>query len=428
MLRLLEQMEKMERNPLGTHEYYGEMFKAHIKRQKNLLKKGNPMGWFWAAFPQELAYVFDVANIFPEQYSAYAAAKQKSVPLINSAQQSGTEKFMCDYLKTSIGSILNTEDAPLGGHVGGKPDFVLDSRMCCFGHHAMSEVYTQLYDGIKRFVLDSPFWTRDLVDEVDQLTKEAEVIDEEALNYVIEQLKDFVSFLEDITGEKLSEDKMKKVFKRSEETANNLIEIDEMMYEKPVPMSQLEYRDFPTPGFYLHGSKYDLEFSRKVKKAAKERVKAGEGVVREEKLRLMTHGIMPWFSRLYKDLEERGVVFPINPYIEGSISKVDPRKPYESMARRSILYTNSAPEVWLNPLLERAKRAEIDGAILFENTGCRPVSLPLRRLKLALSEELGISSLVVAMPQCDPSQQNVGRVRTKIESFVESLLQNKNKD
>jgi benzoyl-CoA reductase/2-hydroxyglutaryl-CoA dehydratase subunit BcrC/BadD/HgdB len=420
---MFEHLKKQKWEPLGIHTLYREMFKEHLERQKKLQEKRRPVGWFWACFPAELAYVFDIINIFPEQYCAYCAAKLRSTLLIDSAIEKGYGTFMCDYFKCSVGSILNPEAALLMGHCGARPNFIFDSRMCCYGHHAMSEVYSQLYGkSVKRFVLDTPFWTKEKVGQIDQLTKIPEKIDKEYFDYVISQIEDYIGFLEKITGDKLDREKMDKVFEISEKTSRNFIQVAELMYSKPTPMSQLEYRDFPAPGFYLAGADYALEFSEKVLEKMEERVKSGEGIVKEERLRLMTHGIVPWYSDLYREYEERGIVFPINPYVEGTFCYIDASRPFESMVRRSIIYTNSEVEVWIESLIKRARQAKIDGAILFENTGCRPIALCLRRLKETLWDELGLPSVIVEAPQCDPRNMPMERTLGKINAFIESIL------
>lgn len=410
--RPLEELQKLFR----------ETFQSHILRILQLREKGKPVGWFWAASPVELAYVFDIINIFPEQYSAFCASRKKGDKLIDAAVEYQYGEFTCDYLKCSVGSILNSEAAPLGGHCGLKPDFVLDSRMCCFGHHAMSEIFANLYADVKRFVIDSPYWTKDMVGKVDFLTKIPERISKDELEFVVNQLWDLIHFLEEITGEKLDEERMKRTFEVSEKTSRNLIEIANLMLSKPTPMSQMDYRDFPAIGFFITAADYALQFTEKSLEIIKERVKKKEGVVEEERLRLMSQGIIPWYSELYKYYEERGVVFPLNLYVEGTFYLIEASKPLESLVRRSMLPLNCELDAWIESVIRRVKMADVDGAIMFENTGCRPISFGLRGLKEILWEELGIPSIIVEAPQCDSRKMTLERAISKINAFIETLL------
>jgi len=410
-------------NPLKeAQRLFRGMFQSHIARILQLRGRGRPVGWFWAASPVELAYVFDVINIFPEQYSAFCASRGKSDGLIDAAIEYHYGEFTCDYLKCSVGSILNSEAAPLGGHCGMKPDFVLDSRMCCYGHHAISEIFANLYDDVKKFTIDAPYWTVEKVGKVDFLTKVFERIDKVDFDFVVSQLWDFICFLEKLTGDKLDEGRMKEVFEVSEKTSRNLIEIANLMMSKPVPMSQMDYRDFPAVGFFITAADYALDFTEKSLEMIKERVKKKEGVVEEERVRLVSQGIIPWYSELYKYYEERGVVFPVNLYVESTFYLIEASRPFESLVRRSMLPLNCELDAWIESVLRRIKRADVDGAVLFENTGCRPISFGLRAFKELLQQEAGIPSIMVEAPQCDPRGMPLEKAITKINAFIESLL------
>jgi len=254
------------------------------------------------------------------------------------------------------------------------------------------------------------------------LTKVSERIDEDDFDFVVSQLWDFIRFLEKLTGDKLDEGRMREVFEVSEKTSRNLIEIANLMMSKPVPMSQMDYRDFPAVGFFITAADYALDFTEKSLALIKERVKKKEGVVEEEKVRLASQGIIPWYSELYKYYEERGVVFPVNLYVEGTFYLIEASKPFESLVRRSMLPLNCEPDTWIESAIRRIKQADVDGAILFENTGCRPIAFGLREFKEVLQQELGLPSVIVEAPQCDSRGMPFERALTKINAFIESLL------
>ena len=99
-------MELQSWNPLGYKTLYRELFKKHLTRQDILLKGGRPVGWFFSFHPSELIYIFNVISAFPEQYSAYCAARNSSTGLIDLSISRGYGNFICDYFKTTMGSII----------------------------------------------------------------------------------------------------------------------------------------------------------------------------------------------------------------------------------------------------------------------------------------------------------------------------------
>ena len=412
-------MEKQEVNHLGFGKFFGPTYKKHLTRQKEFLDRGRPCGWYFGYHPAEMNYVFDVVNIFPEQYSAYCASRGDSGNMIDDYLSLGYGSFLCDYFKCSVGAIDKPEVAtkPLMP----KPDFTVDHHTICLGHRQMAEVHARMY-GVPRFSLTFPYLRKEDIGSYDQITKVTERMDEDVLEYAVSILHEFISFLEKITGEEMDEDKFKSVMKTSEETTKHFTDVLKLFMSKPTPGSQRDLANFPFIGFFIHGSEYGLEYVEKCHELIKERVKKREGIVQDEKFRLITHGIMPWHTlSLYDYMEELGATFPLNPYANCSAVLHDSKRPFESMARRISNFCNVEHEGMLDALIKNAKESKVDGAILFENTGCRIVSLVMRPIRDALYEELGIPSLIVEAPQCDPRAMPIERMETQIEAFLESL-------
>ena len=411
-------MELQEWNPLGYKTLYRNLFKKHLARQDELLKKGRPVGWFFSFYPSEIIYIFDVVPAFPEQYSAYCAARGSSVDLIDASVSKGYGHFLCDYFKTTIGSIEEPEKAtkPLMP----TPDFIVDTRALCVAHHEMTEVFARKF-GIPKYTINYPYWTSDALGYVDELTKMPERVEELYMEYSIAKLKGLFEFMEKVTKTPLNEEKFERVFETSEETSKLLIEITKLMMSKPTPGSQREIADLVFLAFFVLGSDYAFEFAERGYEIIKERVKRKEGVVPEEKFRLLTFGIMPWHSlSLYEYCEMLGATFPINLYVNASLHLCDSKKPFESMVRRSMHFTNSTYDL-MDSIIENAKKADLDGALLLENTGCRITSIIIRPLAKILQDEVGISSLILEAPQCDPRVMPLERAKTQVEAFIESL-------
>jgi len=411
-------MKMQEWNPLGYKALYKELFKRHLARQEELLKRGRPVGWFFSFHPSELIYVFDLVSAFPEQYSAYCAARGSSTDLIDVSLSMGYGHFLCDYFKTTIGSIVKPEKAT--PPTMPKPDFIIGSRGLCIAHCEMADVFAR-FNKVPFYIVNYPYWTRYMIGRHDGFTKVPEKIDETYFEYCVESLKGLIDFLEGITGEKMSEDKFKDVFRVAEDTSKLLVEIIHLMMSKPTPGSQREICDLVFVAFFALGSTYAYDFAREAYNLIRDKVKNGVGVVPNERYRLLTFGIMPWHSlTLYEYCERLGATFPVNLYVNESVHLVEADKPFESMVRRTIHFTNADYEM-IYDVVEGVKEADLDGAILFENTGCRVTSMIIKPLADILEEELGIPSLIIEAPQCDPRIMSLDRAKMQIEAFLETL-------
>ncbi|MCS7115493.1 MAG: 2-hydroxyacyl-CoA dehydratase family protein [Nitrososphaerota archaeon] len=411
-------MTGQEWRPLGYRALFRELFKEHLKRQEELLGKNRPVGWFFSFQPSELIYVFDLVPAFPEQYSAYCAARGSSIDLIDCSIGAGYSHFLCDYFKNTLGFIIEPSKAtppPMP-----KPDFIVGMRGLCIAHCEMAELFAMMRE-IPCYILNCPYWTRDVIGGHDWITKVPEKMDKTYYEYFVDGLNGLIDFLEKITGEKMDEDRFREVFRLSEKTSRMLVEITRLMMAKPTPGSQRDLSDLVFVSFFTLGSNYAYEFASKALSIIKDRVGKGEGVAADEKYRLLTFGIMPWHSlSLYEYCETLGATFPVNIYAAETVHLAEADKPYESMLRRTIHFTNADYSLMYD-VVEGVKNADLDGAILFENTGCRVTSMIVWPLADIIEERLGIPSLIIEAPQCDPRITPIDKIKMKIDAFLEAL-------
>ncbi|MEM2394667.1 MAG: 2-hydroxyacyl-CoA dehydratase family protein [Candidatus Bathyarchaeia archaeon] len=404
--------------PLGYRTLFRELFKEHLKRQEELLRRKRRVGWFFSFQPSELIYIFDLVPAFPEQYSAYCAARGSSTDLIDCSIGAGYSHFLCDYFKNTLGFVI--EPAKATPPPMPKPDFIVGMRGLCVAHSEMAELFAMMHR-IPCYILNCPYWTRDIIGRHDWLTKVPERMERMYYEYFVDGINGLIDFMEKVTGDKMDENRFKEVFQLSERTSKMLIEILRLMMSKPTPGSQRDLSDLVFVSFFALGSSYAHEFTEKALNMIKERVSKGEGVAANEKYRLLTFGIMPWHSlSLYEYCEASGATFPVNLYAAETVHLVEADKPYESMLRRTIHFTNADYDLMYD-VVEGVKNADLDGAILFENTGCRVASMVIQPLTDIIKERLGIPSLIIEAPQCDPRVTPLSKIKMQIDAFLEAL-------
>ena len=84
---------------------------------------GRPVGWSTSVFPQELAEIFDLQLLYPENHAAGVAAKRESLELCELSEGEGYSNDLCAYARTNFGVLLkgHSDALPMP-----KPDF-----LCC---------------------------------------------------------------------------------------------------------------------------------------------------------------------------------------------------------------------------------------------------------------------------------------------------------
>ncbi len=84
-------------------------------------------------------------------------------------------------------------------------------------------------------------------------------------------------------------------------------------------------------------------------------------------------------------------------------------------ARRCTAYSNIRYNV------NSCKAFDLDGAIEFYPLGCRPYSITPLMIRKAISDELGIPSIVLEWGGYDPRDYPAEQFRSRMETFAETV-------
>jgi Benzoyl-CoA reductase/2-hydroxyglutaryl-CoA dehydratase subunit, BcrC/BadD/HgdB len=167
----------------------------------------------------------------------------------------------------------------------------------------------------------------------------------------------------------------------------------------------------------------------------KERVDAGKGVLPgEEKLRILFDNIPPWFTLgLFNYLHNFDAVSVIESYtyfFHYSCGKMDPDKPYESLARKYLYgcwFMTSVRETVETLIAGKASDYKVDGIISYALYGCKIATGFLPYQAKIMQEKYGIPTLLLERDMVDPRDYADGSIKNRVDSFMEMLLERKKK-
>ncbi len=164
----------------------------------------------------------------------------------------------------------------------------------------------------------------------------------------------------------------------------------------------------------------------------RQRAEQGIGVIEQERIRLFWDNIPLWYNMgLFNAFEDWGAVFVAETYSAAWSMRMDPRKPIESLALKSLVSYPMASCTSIRKrrdmVLQACRQYRIDGAVLHSNKSCVPISLGQMDIKQALEEELGIPSVVVDGDHMDDRNFSAGQFRARVEAFLEMLLEKKHR-
>lgn len=341
--------------------------------------------------PTEFLHAFDMHPQLIEAFSSYISGTKFEDVLIDKAESLGISDSLCSYHKTFLGAAM-TKILP-------KPKFAITTSTACDGNINTFRHISNIYN-IEKFVIDVPY----------EYNIEAE-------EYVKDQLKQMVVFIEDNTHKKLNEEKLKEVIlneNQSIEYYNKYLENLKHKYFPNTITSEM-FKVFVThPGM---GRKDTLKF---YKLLAEDIEKYPD--VKAEKRLLWVH-LLPFYSDAIKDLLDlnKDHQLLISDMNVDYMKKLNINDPYSSIAKKIILNSYNGPyERRANNILKYAKDLNADGVINFCHFGCKQSSGGSLILKETL-EKNNIPILSIDGDAVDRRNSQEGQNKTRLEAFFEML-------
>jgi benzoyl-CoA reductase/2-hydroxyglutaryl-CoA dehydratase subunit BcrC/BadD/HgdB len=176
-----------------------------------------------------------------------------------------------------------------------------------------------------------------------------------------------------------------------------------------------------------HGTEIAVDFLKDMLDEVREKVARGEGVIPHERLRLFWDNIPLWYNmKLFNYFEKWDAVVVAETYTSAWTMRMDPDRPLESIAYKSLVSYPLVSCVSLNKRLELIEKAvrdyRIDGAILHSNRSCKPISMGQMDIQRMLSEALSVPSIMFDGDHMDAEKFTMAQFQARINAFMELLL------
>ena len=216
---------------LETSKKLGALAKKEYSQAREYKEMGKPLIWSTVAGPLlELLRGFDVACLYPENNGAATAAAGIAPQCIDYAVDMGFPRDMCSYFTINCGFVAGAKDRsdlrfPAGGLP--PPDMLIADSTACVHRVIWFRVIQRLLN-IPMFTLDMPFF-------VQRMTWDR--IDDHVLEYLVSQMKELISFVEEHTGQKFDEQRLKEAARLSYKSQVLFGEACDLAKRVPCPFS-----------------------------------------------------------------------------------------------------------------------------------------------------------------------------------------------
>jgi benzoyl-CoA reductase/2-hydroxyglutaryl-CoA dehydratase subunit BcrC/BadD/HgdB len=401
-------LQKERSHVLQTTKKVNELIMEHFSRAWDAKSQGKPIAWITVFTPVELLYALDVYPISPEHFGAMCSARGLILDYLEGAERGGYSQDLCSYSRCCLGYTI-------GGMNGlmPPPDILITFRNSC-------DVYVKWWQslhthlGTPLFVGEAPY----------VLTPDD--LDNYVLDYVVKQLEQLIKTTEEKFGLKLDMEKLVQTVKLSDKASELWLETLRLRRAKPCPLGGRDSASDIFPLVVMQGTDQAVKFYEELHGEVKEKVDNREGIIENERFRLLFDGIWLWHAfDLIKYFENKGAVFVYEPYSEAWAYRLDASRPLESVARKILaMGLNIDIDLRIERFLRSIEEFQVDGAVLFSNRSCKSWSAPQLVTADILSQKLGLPHLLFEADMADPRQYSEAQIKNRVDAFLEVLGEN----
>jgi len=416
---------------LETKEYKKEMERAQ--------EEGKLIAWCGGGITSiEILYAMDIYPQHIDNMAAVFAAKQLSQEYIEFAEQDGFHHDLCSYYKTMYGYVVGGDktDPRVADIAWPKPDLIIGANAVCTTHATGANILARHFN-VPIFTFDVPTIHPRMDTHRDPERRYADHsyigtdykhdIERYYVDYVVEQNKRLIKFLEELTGRKLDMDRLKEVIALSSRASQLFLELQDLRKAIPCPVGVADIMSLIGPSFIWAGTQRAVDIYQQAVIEAKEKVAKGKGAIPNEKFRLFFEAIPPWYNLgLFNYLEERGAISVIEAYPLEFSYIMDPEKPLESLAYKQLRYLYNYSMLERHDFYLRvAEEYKLDGAIMWNSICCKIFTAFSGLFRDRFAQVLDLPTLVLDADQADPRDYAEGQVKARIDAYLEMLEQKK---
>ncbi len=402
--------------------------------------EGKPVAYsFIVCAYDEIIRAMDVVPVWTENYAGVCAAKRDAQRFLEKAETENFSRSLCTYALCDLGfDIWRAElgkmppDAPWRGLV--RPDMMLGSgQLVC-------DPRNKWYQAAQHYMPDVPVYEVGMPWPEYESDYDYREVQDYYVKYIVEQLRGLVEFMEKHTGHKMDWDKLAEMVGITDKTWDLISETYDLRKAKPCPMDTGDAMNTMVPIAFMMGTQEAYDFFLELNAELKQKIANGEGVIPDEKYRLLWGGGLPsWFALSDFDyFNEKGAVFPAETTYRSfedtrqfdiDLTKIN--DPLEHIAWRWIKYwtfwydaarkrPGSHPDV--ERLIRYIEDYDIDGVVMHEAFSCRTwhpgLIWQLNQLKKVYRD---IPSLILESDIVDINSYSEVDTHARIDAFIESL-------
>jgi bcr-type benzoyl-CoA reductase subunit B len=400
-------------NKVKSEKKMREIMTAYYIDAKTARQNNKKVAWITSGGPVEPLIAMDIIPVYPENHGAMIGASKMGIDLCEKAEAMGYSNDLCSYARADI-SCCTVNGGPIGGLP--EPDMLVCCNNICGTVMKWYEVQAR-YFKVPLFIYDTPFLHKEYSAEVKR--------------YVLRQMEEYITFLENVTGRKMDRDRMMEVGRISFEGSQLWQAVLDTAISKPSPMTAFDAFFHLALIVTLRGTNLSVEYYKGLLAEMQERAKAGIGAIPNEKYRLLWDNLPIWYRMkwLSKKFAEHDACLVADTYTSawcGSMEYIDVNNFIGSAAEAyTRSYLNLGVDKMAEIVLSMIDKYDIDGIVMHSNRSCKPYSFGQYDIQKIVERERGIPSLLIEADMVDERSFSESQIETRIDAFIEMIRGNK---
>ncbi len=407
------------RKVLTVAESYTAYQREWFAEVSGRARDGEPFAVVGADYPHELLRALDVPYVVTQWWASIVGSKRMTAGNLAALAAAGYAPDVEPYSAQGLASHL-AEEAPWGGLprptvLGAALGTPVTHRLYTAWAAETGARYLPVERTAESRARLSPTWWADLPAHWD------DAVEAPRLDLLRAELDGVVAGLEQVTGRRLDHDRLAQVMELANEQAvANREARDLLAAARPAPAGVVDTMPATMVPQWHRGTLWARDAARALRDELAARVAAGQGVVDDERLRLMWVGRGMWGDTgLYQHLEDsHGAVFVWSMYLglaaDGYERRCGPgQDPLRALASRFVVMGDELRMPgWAGPWhVEEARRHGVDAAVAIADAD------PFVVRALA---DAGIPVLRLGL---DNTAHDAGAVaRARLTEFVDGLV------
>lgn len=402
--------------------------KAWFEELRARVEAGEPFAFVNADVPTEIFKAMDIPVVVNQWWSSVIAAKQKGGEYLGQLNAEGYRRNLCKYCSLPLAATneTNPDAAPWGGLP--TPTLLVSGNDC----NSLSKIFDlwAQKSGAPFFRIERTASASPNLDNWLQRarTDYEDIFGAEVISALAAQYSELIAWLEDQTGRVMDWEKLDEILRLTNEQEEYYFRTRELIAKSvPAPANIADQMPATMIPQWHRGGEWARDRAKLFYEEIEAKAAAGEGVVQDEKLRLMWLGTGLWHNLgFYRYFEETfGAVFVWSIYLSIAADAYPTYgdDPLKALAGRMTKIHNilSVPPFNIDWYVAEAKKAGIDGVVSLTGgteDDCREAFGYHFLIRQAL-EKAGIPILRLGVDNTDARAWDDEAIRERVGRFLE---------